>query len=210
MTALPQLAGLKVVVDTQHLFRTDHPTDRGTIYTLADGTHVAEADAALAYSAALVGALRSFGAQVLTNDPHAGILIGTYPQRNRVAAAWGAQIYLACHVNAGRGSYALAEAMGYSELSTSLASRVMMTVAQNVPEVLTFTWHSLRIGDRGSVCIDRFPADGAAVILEPFFGDTPGMQRLFRADRLADLGRRLALGVGGWWLYRGRPFAITA
>jgi N-acetylmuramoyl-L-alanine amidase len=206
------LASLSVAVDVQHLYRTDHPRDRGTIFTLPDGTHVAEGDAATLYAAALTRRLRDRGARVLENDPPRGILCGTYGERNRAAAAWGAHVYLACHVNAGRGSYAEAEAMRGTE-GERLAPRVMTLVALRVPAVLSFTYRLLeaRVGrtppSRGAVCVEAFPPGLAAVILEPFFGDNPHQAGLFLAPALAQIGEAIADGVGAWWL--GRMVATT-
>lgn len=207
------LAGLSAAVDVQHLYRTDKPHDQGAIFTLPDGTHVAEGHAATLYADALARRLRERGVRVLTNNPALGFLCGTYPERNRQAMAWGAQVYLACHVNAGRGSYAEAEAMRGSE-GVRLAERVMGPVASRIRPVLSYTSRQIepRLGGRppgrGAICIETFPSGLAAVILEPFFGDNPHQAGLFLAPALAQIGEAIADGVGAWWL--GRMIATTA
>lgn len=204
----PDLSGLRVAVDVQHLYRTDRPHDQGTLYVLPDHTHITEGQAATVYAAALAGQLVEWGAETLTNDPARGILTGTYPERNRAADAWGAHVYLACHVNAGGGSYARAEAMASSPDSMALATRVLGPLTNQVPVILAGTVAPLRRGDRGPICIDHFPLERAAVILEPFFGDNPRNADLFLGPNLQRIGCCLAAGVAWWWAAKtGRPVA---
>ena len=73
------LSGLKVAVDVQHVFRDgEHRNDRGTVFRLADGLKMNEADAASLYAHAIIGAIAEQGAEVLTNDPLRGVLVGSY------------------------------------------------------------------------------------------------------------------------------------
>jgi N-acetylmuramoyl-L-alanine amidase len=99
------LIGLRVVLDVQHAFRGGrHAGDRGARFRRADGATVDEIELALDYATAARRFLLQLGASVLTNNPSDGILVGSYEQRARVAEAWRADVYLACHVNAGAGA----------------------------------------------------------------------------------------------------------
>ena len=77
-----RLAGCRVAVDVQHLYRDGkHAGDRGAIFTLEGGARIAEVQATVLYAQALVEWLRSRGAEVLTNDPVHGIMVGPYSRR---------------------------------------------------------------------------------------------------------------------------------
>lgn len=198
MARAGELVGLKVAIDVQHLYRSSHPNDRGTIYTLADRSHVSEAESALIYSAALAGWLRERGAQVLENDPVRGIFVGYYSRRNRAAAAWGAHAYLACHLNAGRGSYCLTEWMagGRGEL---LGQAISVALVRNFPAILSQKSVGLHHDERGAVCIERC-SPVPALIVEPFFGDNPAQQGLLEAHQLMRIGEVIGVGVSDWWV----------
>jgi N-acetylmuramoyl-L-alanine amidase len=196
---LVDLAGLAVAVDVQHLYRRSKPRDQGCDFVLPDGTHISEAHATAIYAGALTATLRGLGARVLTNDPASGILIGEYWERGRAAAAWGAQAYIACHLDAGRGSYALAEAMTGSQ-GIPLAQRLVNMLPVRFPSILASSVRVLERPARGVVCIEAFSPHGAAVICEPFFGDNPAMAGLFQSPELARIGEALALGVASWWI----------
>jgi len=198
-----RLAGARFAVDVQHLYRANHPGDRGAKYRLADGTSVFEASAATLYAQALTGWLRSRGAEVLTNDPVKGILVGIYPRRQREALAWGADAYLACHLNAGGGAYGALELLA-SDVSRSrpLAQRIAaeLTAAIAVPCRTV----DLALGVRGTVCIEVFAVQRPALILEPFFGDYPPHQKLLSAPNLSLVGEAIGRGLADWWQFSGR------
>lgn len=202
MTA--DLVGLRVVIDVQHLFRDHKPRDRGAVYTLPSGALMAEADATLVYAAAAAEALTARGAAILTNDPKHGILVGYYSTRNRLAGTWGGHAYLACHLNAGRGSYAMVECM--ASLVNDEPARLSRTIASYLwhvsPEILSTKVKRLVATERGAACIEACPSKVAAVLLEPFFGDNPAHQPLLAATELRRVGIAIANGVANWWLTR--------
>jgi hypothetical protein len=142
------------------------------------------------------------GAQVLTNDPVRKILTGLYWQRNRAAFSWGASLYLACHLNAGRGSYAAVEMIA-ARRDPRLFEWIGNELVHSVPEILSSHGVALSPGDRGVVCIGS--CSQPAAIIEPFFGDNPRQQGLFASFRLIEVGQAIARGVIGWW--QGRPAA---
>ena len=194
-----RLAGLTVAVDVQHVYRPSHPTDEGSIFTDAAGQHITEAHLSAVYAIALCSWLKDRGATVITNDRATGRLVGEYWTRNHQAAAWGACAYLACHVNAGGGKYATVEYMS-SQPGAALALAVLAMLPGAAPELVGSRARALSRGDRGAVCIESFPPDrGAAVILEPFFGDCPAHRPLWAAPRLAGLAGAIGEGVARWW-----------
>jgi N-acetylmuramoyl-L-alanine amidase len=194
----PVLAGLKVAVDVQHLFRTGaRARDRGAEFVLvASGAHVNEGDLALLYAQALALGLSNRGAALLAP----GVLTGPYSARNRRANLWGAHAYLACHINAGRGNYARTEHMSMSpglELGTAIGLRLVRAFPGVIRKSDTVELHS---GDRGAVCIRECSGRTAAVIVEPCFGDNPAHQDLLSAPQLAKMGETIAQGVADWWV----------
>lgn len=198
------LKALRAVVDVQHLYRFNHPLDRGTEFVLANGTHTTEASAAVLYAASLVAWLRTAGATVLTNDPMRQVLVGPYSRRNLSALDFGADAYLACHVNAGGGDYGLMEYMS-TTTGRALADAIGPRLTAAFPPIRSVTTRALSTTDRGAVCIRLVPGGCATIICEPFFGDTPAHQGLFAAPELARLGATLGQGIADWWLARSLP-----
>lgn len=194
-----RMAGARVVVDVQHLYRTGaHLGDRGSVFALKNGTHVAEASLATTYAAALVAGLRERSAAVLTNLPTRGILVGPYSRRNYEANAFDAHVYLACHVNAGGGTYGRGEYMAGT--GAQLASqRIGIAVTATFPEIRSWQCTPLSPGQRGTVCVEGVDAKRVAIILEPFFGDCPAHEPMMGAGALQGLGAAIAAGLAEWW-----------
>jgi N-acetylmuramoyl-L-alanine amidase len=192
------LAGLVVVVDVQHAYRTGiHAADRGTLYAFSDGTHAEEADLSAHYAARLAADLRAMGASVFTNDPARGKLVGAYLDRQRQATLLSADVYLACHTNAGRGSYAAVE---YATVNPGrgLAMSIASELDRTFFEINNGKAVELVEGERGMVCVRGFTR-GPALILEPLFPDNPDHQRLCTHDGLELVGSAIARGIQGWW-----------
>lgn len=188
-------AGLVVALDVQHLYRPSRPRDRGAVFTLKDGSHVAEAEAVLLYAQPCAAWLRARGVAVITNDPLNEILTGEYRDRQR-AASGSADAYLALHLNAGRGSYAVCEYL--TPDSAALADLIARQLDRDHPEILLGRALPLADNDRGAVCVRAFRR-GPAVIVEPFFGDNPRHEALFAAPRLKQLGESIGAGLLAWW-----------
>ncbi len=193
---LGYLSGMKVAVDVQHLYRPNHPSDHGSVYTLATGLTVTEAHCTTIYAAAIHEFLASWGAEVLVNDPASGALIGYYSERNRADSLWGADLYLACHLNAGRGTYAAIEIMA-AHRDDRLCEYIGGERTAAAPEIAESRPVMLGHGDRGAVCIEACACPAA--IVEPFFGDNPKQQGLMSGSALAGIGRAIGRGVGNWW-----------
>lgn len=194
------LEGLKVAVDVQHLWKPPpHDGDRGSLYTLEDGTHVTEAHCTTIYAMSLCAWLTARGASVLTNNPARHVLIGFYSERCRAALHWGAHVYLACHLNAGRGSYASLESMAETP-GLNLGIWIGEELRRASSLILSTRTVALKLGERGAPCVQAALPPCAAVIVEPFFGDNPRQQILMTGPGLAQVGEAIATGVGNWWL----------
>lgn len=198
-----RLVGLNVAVDVQHLYKPKpHQFDRGTRFVLANGTGIFEAQAATVYASSLVAWSRARGARVLTNDPnnrdHLPQLVGSYPSRNREADKWGADVYLACHVNAGSGHYARTEYLAGTG-GARLGYRIDMALTGEFQELAGHSEVALSPGQRGCVCIGAFPRTKRAVLLEPFFGDQPRHWPLFSPPELVHLGETIGAGIADWF-----------
>lgn len=204
-----RLAGLTVAVDVQHLYRPSKPNDQGALFTGPDGGKTSEAQLSTVYAGALCEWFRARGATVITNDRTAGVLVGEYWTRNHQAAALGASVYLACHVNAGGGRYAMVEHMRGSP-GGALGLAIVAMLSSLVPELTGNKVKPLARGERGAVCIQGFPGDlGGAVLLEPFFGDYPAHRPLWSALRLAGIAGAIGEGVARWWTNEWRARGRT-
>ena len=193
-----RLEGLRVAVDVQHLYKSSNPLDRGAVFELPGGFHLAEAQAVTVYAQALCAWLAARGTAVLTNDPAAKVMVGSYYRRQKEAEKWEADAYLACHLNAGGGSYAALEyAVGSAGIA--LSTRIGARLGDDFQEITSYKLVSLSPQARGFSCIDGFPRDRAAVLLEPFFGDNPRQQELLSTPRLVAVGESIGEGVARWW-----------
>ncbi len=200
------LAGLKVAVDVQHLYQEDKPKDRGAEFSLLDGSHVYEAGLATIYAASIGHALAGRGAQVLANDPAHGIMVGHYWTRNRAANAWDANLYLACHVNAGGGQYGLAEYM-VGTSGSAVGAAIASQVQADFPLLTGFRMGPIIRGQRGAVCIEAVDRWRAALLLEPFFGDSTRLEPMLATPELVRLGVSIADGIAAWYKRVGPPKA---
>jgi len=194
-----RLEGLRVAVDVQHLYKSSNPADRGAVFELTGGFHLAEAQAATVYAQALCAWLKARSAKVLTNEPARSVLVGSYYRRQKEAESWGADAYLACHVNAGRGSYARLEYALGAAGGSALCSRLGARLCDDFREILNYDVLPLGPKDRGYICIGGLSRARAAVLVEPFFGDNPGQQALLTTPRLVAVGESIGEGVARWW-----------
>ena len=196
-----RVSDLRVAVDVQHLYRPHKPHDQGSVFRLADGSTVTEGHAATMYAEAITAHLRGAGATVLTNPT----LAGYYSARQRAASGWGAHLYLACHVNAGGGAYALIEHASDRQTPEALAGtrdigrRICLALTDQVAGIVGCRQVELATGTRGRVCVEGFA--GPHALLEPFFGDHPQHQPLLAAVRLKLIGEVLGSAVVNWWQF---------
>lgn len=204
MSARPQL---RVAVDVQHGWRpAPHKGDRGARFVCADGTVRWEIELALEYAQGIVRELRAVGVPVLVNDPAAGTLVGRYSDRARQAQGWGATVYLACHVNAGEGRYALSgfTHLGGTDLLPARSSRIGVEILTQLRDRFT----ALRGGELkrygpltfgGGTIRPAARLGIASVLVEPFFGDN-ALHRAQLIPQLGELGATIGRAVKAAWL----------
>jgi N-acetylmuramoyl-L-alanine amidase len=193
-----RLEGLRVAVDVQHLYKTSNPDDRGAVFELPGGFHLNEAQAVTVYAQALCAWLAARGAAVLTNHPAAQVMVGSYYRRQKEAEKWDAQVYLACHLDAGKGSYAALEYV-VGSAGMTLGARIGARLCDDFQEILSYKTVSLGPQARGFSCISGFFSARAAVLVEPFFGDNPRQQGLLSTPKLVVVGESIGEGVARWW-----------
>ena len=165
-----------VVLDRQHAGKPGS-RDQGAVF--ADGT--TEAQHAMWQIENATPWLEASGVKVSI------FLKGHYPDRNRAANAAGADLYVACHVNAGGGHYALTEYVadrGNVPGSRRAAETLLRTIDDELGQKAVGPW-ALRSGDRGHVCVAA--CSMPAVIFEPYFVENR------KHDPL--VGIRLAQGI---------------
>lgn len=210
-----------LILDIQHTGRASKPGDMGAAYDL-DGDGVTgengerEVDLVRGYAAAAVRHALALGWTVHTLES------GEYSERHRRAAelATGPAAYLACHVNAGRGSYGLVRpdylSSGGGRLAEAIARELgglgEITRARVEPLYPSATAAKAAGRDastpdraawwtRGWSCIDGIyqgPAGLSGVLVEPFFIDSSGHKPLTAPEGLDRVGRALVDGVRRW------------
>ena len=191
-----------VYLDRQHSGKPGKPSDRGAAVDLDGDGKIQrdEQEAALTarYLLACELALLEMGHTVIP------ISDGNYNERharvNQYAGSFKAgrpQLYLAAHLNCGKGSYGL---LGYDYRSRSgpeLASRIGRQLRQVAPEL------------NGVKCIEARPDNWTrnmyatisgvtqpiGLCLEPCFMDQPSHADLLTAAGLSTIGRAIAAGV---------------
>lgn len=183
------------ILDRQHLGKPSKPGDHGAVHGA-----LRETDLTDAYIAAAADALRRHGhtVEVLVEGEY-----GTRHHRAREIARGAPKTrcaYVACHVNAGGGTYGLVEYDARSTRGAQLADELAHGL-RALPGVTTSRTKGLGAGERGWVCIDGIyagPANLAGVIFEPGFIDAGGHAGLWTAEGLTRIGTALALACEGW------------
>lgn len=184
-----------VVLDVQHAFRGfPHAKDRGARFVDALGAVYWEADLATRYAAAAAAHLIAAGVEVRTQSHDLpNLLRGPYSRRASEAAQLGADLYVACHVNAGGGRYARFpwHTLPSLDFARAIASQLGSDLRPPLSGVQT---PQIRRGERGFVCIGLVKPPTLAVLCEPYFGDTPAHLSAFAGEAgCSRIGRSLAL-----------------
>lgn len=192
------------IFDVQHAGRASRPGDMGAAYDL-DGDGVTgeqgerEVDLVRAYVEAAQAALERCGVEVRV------LSSGEYGQRhleagNLARVFAGRAVYLACHLNAGRGRYALVRPDYRSQRGRLFAS-TMARHLRAVPELDDCRIWPLTSTDRGWACIDGIwsaPANLCGLLLEPYFLDGPTHRRLTTLQGTREVGAAVAAAVEEW------------
>jgi hypothetical protein len=185
-----------VIFDRQHKGRSGkRANDRGCSF----GTLV-ETDLTEAYIAAAKARVEAAGVscEVLTT--------GEYPSRqaaagSRAKSVDGRVLYIACHVNAGRGTYALVEYDDRSANGKKAAAAMAAAFDAGLVEVTSGRTVSLSSGDRGFACVSGIyagPANVCAVLVEPGFIDASKHASLWTATGLVRVGNVIADAALAW------------
>lgn len=149
---------------------------------------------------------------------------GPYHERNQDDLVATADLYVACHVNAGRGTYALA-LHDHGREQARAACAFILNELHQLPGITharrgewghprpqadayqplsppmtvgSRTFHVQAWPERGRVCIAEVPEEVPALVVEPFFIDTPSHRPLTQRRSLREVGRRLAQGILAW------------
>ncbi len=167
-----------VCVDVQHIGKKSSPHDTGAYafgkteiwFTLRYGKLIAEELKALGHTV-------YFSAESLTD----GILDGDYSTRHEFANKIEADLYIACHVNAGGADYALVEIQrGAYQKTIDLANSVAQAMKDAVPCSRAVV-NKIGDGERGWNCISGIKKP-CAILLEPFFIDNAEDARFMSTD----------------------------
>lgn len=185
---------MRVILDRQHLGKPSKPNDHGAV-----NGELRETDLTSAYIEHARDAILEAGGTVYT------ITDGEYGDRHKRAVAWAKQgsgpcAYVACHINAGGGKYALTEHDARSAGGKSLAWSVVTETAK-MAGIVGGKVVALKDGERGLVCIDGIyagPAGMSGIIYEPGFIDFAGHADLWTPAGLRLVGQALAKGVMAW------------
>ena len=185
-----------IILDRQHRGRASKPKDAGAAFK-----GYVEADLVERYIAVATQELKRLGHRVEV------LLSGEYGSRHVEAIALAKAskercLYVACHVNAGGGRYALVEHDSRSKGGAAAAAIVAREFALRLaPEVNTGKVVALGSADRGFACIDGIyagPANLSAVLFEPGFIDSSQHAGLWTTAGLSRIGVALAAGCDAW------------
>lgn len=214
---------MHLIFDIQHAGRPDKPGDMGASFDLdGDGVRGEEGERE-------VDLVRLYVGEALTHARALGHTVtvletGTYGQRHATAIRIAQTtpsvrcVYLACHTNAGGGSYGLLRPDHRSIAGARLAERAASVVAAQLPELTKVRVEPLYpdattaakagrdVADAGKVgwwtrgwnCIDGIyagPSNLCGVLVEPFFIDNAVHRALTTRIGCSRVGHALVEGV---------------
>ena len=176
---------MKIALSLGHWGKFSRPHDRGATGTDDQGKLAVEAWEALPLLVEVALRLEHQGHEVLL------LTYGNYSHRNRAANAWGAELYLEFHLNAGGGRYSMVlyDARG-GDVRQSQALELAKAMSQAMGNG-AYKAVSTQENGRGHHNISKVKAP--AFILEPAFIDNPGQLRAYREGRAG-----LVSAVVGW------------
>jgi N-acetylmuramoyl-L-alanine amidase len=190
---------MRVILDRQHAGQVRRPDDRGAAADL-DGDHVIgqherEAMITPLYILAAEARLIMLGHEVIV------ISDGTYPERAARAIGYAADVYVACHANAGAGDYGLAIANAGSTSGAALATAITAKLRTLCPEL-----RRVVVGDtsaasypRAAACIGGVAkARAVGICYEPGFLDQPSHAPMWSGSGPTRVGQALAEGIDAW------------
>jgi N-acetylmuramoyl-L-alanine amidase len=121
---------------------------------------------------------------------------GQYADRHRRTNGYEADVYVACHLNAGGGDYGLAVHDTRSASGKALAGHVVRSLTAACPELRRGVVGDTQGFPRALACIDGvFTGKPVGLCFEPCFMDRPEHQVLLTPAGLQRIGRALADGI---------------
>ena len=191
-----------VILDWQHQGKPPQKhRDRGASCEI-DGVRVHETDLTRGYIDAAAKALRDAGHSVHILEQ------GWYAERHAAACALSLELerpgaYVACHINAGGGSYAATYYDQRSKGGERLAGCIASALGERLPEVTKSKARSCgpeKSGRAWGVFRGIWPGPMwlSGVCFEPAFIDCEEHWPLFTSEGLERIGQALAVGVMRW------------
>ena len=188
-----------VVLDRQHAGQIGRPKDRGAAFDIdRDGVvedHEREAMITPGYILAAEARLIALGHDVIVMSD------GTYPARALRAIDYGADVYVACHANAGAGDYGAPIANAGSVKGAALAAAIAGKLRVLCPELRRVVVGDTSAGSfpRAAACIGGVAkARAVGICYEPGFLDQPAHAPLWTPAGLVRVGQALAEGIDAW------------
>ena len=193
---------MRVALDVQHAGKPDHPGDRGAHWLGVD-----EVDVTRAYAAEIDRELRRLGHMVHW------LGCGTYAERWALSDARGADVYLACHLDAGLAGRAGDRGLVLHDYRSAKGAALADIVAPELAKALVWSVKATpcRPDDDGEprdedysegfACIRGVKA--VALVLEPGFLDGLYGSKLWTDSALrhrtcAAIGRAVARAIDTW------------
>ena len=190
---------MRVVLDRQHAGSASRIDDRGAQADLDGdghiGNHEREAMITPAYILAAESALLRMGHEVIV------ISDGTYPERAARAIRYEADVYVACHANAGAGDYGLAVHNVGSTKGAALAAAIVAKLKLVCPELRRVVIGDTSAGSfpRAAACIGGVSkARAVGICYEPGFLDQPAHRTMWVTGGPTRIGQALAEGIDAW------------
>jgi len=148
----------RIALDVQHMGKPHRPYDRG-----ASCAGYYEADLVLRYAGLAYQQLvaKRYEVFLLTS--------GRYSERHEWVNKHGVELYLACHLNAGGGSYSLVEYYYDAGQKTREIASVFADCFRRVLGTSNAKVWEIPKGGRGAVCLEG--TRPSALLLEPLFID---------------------------------------
>jgi len=189
---------LRIAIDVGHINKRSRPFDKGAVYK-----GVYEADIAFQYAyRAYDRIMRSLSdkVKVFFPLPARGILVGDYWERRKFCDENLVDLYIQCHLNAGRGNYGLVltvlDKPALDDLELEMG-RLFVRIMEKETGIRYKDWDGdkdkvqvLNQDDRGYSVLRK--ADFLSYILEPAFIDNP---KHFKALLEGDLILRISNGI---------------
>ena len=185
-----------IIFDRQHKGRTGkYANDLGSTYGTLVETNLTEAYIAAAKARAEAAGV---ACEVLTTGEYS---TRQATARTRAETVQGRVLYIACHINAGKGTYALVEYDDRSGNGKKAATAMAAAMDAGLSQVTSGRAEGLSSGDRGFVCLSGIysgPANLSGILVEPGFIDSSKHASMWTAAGLVTVGNVIADAAVAW------------